>query len=106
MEKLIIVHVGEKRIAGYEYINVMRPNTLGNPFYMKSEKDRIEVLRKFKLYLWKEMNTPGSKVLYALNSIIEMLLNGRGVALVCCCKPKACHGDIIKAAIEYIMNRK
>ena len=40
-----------------------------------------------------------SQKLYEQNEIVLKL--GEDINLVCFCKPKACHGDVIK---EYILN--
>lgn len=83
----------------HEVIDIMRPNLLGNPFSMKSGNDaeRNRVVRAFKSYLWKNMqnNTEIGQEIDRLAKCEKVII------LVCCCAPKPCHGDIIKAAIEW-----
>jgi hypothetical protein len=81
----------------HEVIDIMRPNLLGNPFSMKSGNDaeRDRVVSAFKSYLWKNMqdNTEIGKMIDRLAKCEKTIV------LVCCCAPKPCHGDVIKAAI-------
>jgi hypothetical protein len=90
-----------RKIENAEYVNCMRPNLLGNPFYMKSEKDRYVVLAKFKLYLRKHMQIDimDDKISYELTRLAASV---KTIVLLCCCLPKACHTEIIKDAIEYL----
>jgi len=83
----------------FEYVDCMRPNALGNPFFMKDESERVECIARFKKYLWVEMNKGGSKVAVELN---RLLTCEKTVVLMCCCHPKPCHCDVIKKAIEWI----
>lgn len=93
----------------FHYVNIMRPNILGNPFPMQKftvsgkadPAERKRVIEKFKKYLWKEMQTSESKVRKELFRILE-LSRVKPVRLVCCCKPLDCHGDVIVAAIEWM----
>jgi hypothetical protein len=83
----------------HEVIDVMRPNLLGNPFSMKSGNDaeRDRVVSAFKSYLWDNM-----KKNTEIGQMIDRLAKcDKVIVLVCCCAPKSCHGDIIKAAIEW-----
>ncbi len=102
MNEVIVVNIGMKKIEGYVYYNIMRPHILGNPFKMASESQRDEVIEKYRQYLWAEMNRKSEmgKMVYT------MAASKNNIALACCCKPKACHGDIIKRAIEWIRKTK
>lgn len=75
-------------------INIMRGTPYGNPFVLGKDGTRDEVLRKFKIYLWKRLkeDTAFRKKVAALH----------GQTLCCCCKPKPCHGDVLLAASAWL----
>lgn len=64
----------------------------GNPFSIKSEKDRDSVIQQYKRYLWNRVNNDPE--------FRERLWALKGQTLGCFCKPHACHGDIIVSWIE------
>ena len=66
----------------------------GNPYSIGKDGTREEVLKKFKIYLWKRMQED--------EDFCRQLLELDGKVLGCFCKPQACHGDILVAAINYL----
>lgn len=76
------------RHSGYpkDAVNIMRGTKWGNPFVIGVHGSRGEVLHK---YLEKVRNDP--------EFIAEVKRELFGKDLVCCCKPLACHGDILHA---------
>lgn len=67
----------------------------GNPFPLKqksTEEERNECLRKFREYFYERI---GRDPEFRKN--VELL---RGKTLGCFCKPKSCHGDIIKEFLD------
>lgn len=62
----------------------MRPGIDGNPFVIGADGSRDEVLSKHEDYIFLAIRHNGAD--------LERL---RGKDLVCCCKPKRCHGDIL-----------
>ena len=85
------------------YFFIGRPNTLGNPFYLKSEKERDEVVLKYRKYLWKKIKAKDSKICSKLNEIKQYYLQKGEVSLVCWCAPKKCHGDVIKNCLIWMI---
>jgi len=85
-----------------EYIG--RPSVLGNPFVIGQDGDRAEVVNKYRRWLWQEMKE-GSSVLKELDRL-KTEAQRHELVLICWCKrPKvdvACHGDVIKQAIEWL----
>lgn len=59
----------------------------GNPFTLKSENKRQEVLDQYRAYLEKKLEED--------QEFRSKVRNLRGKTLVCFCKPKLCHGDIL-----------
>lgn len=66
-----------------------------NPYPIDESKGQTRevVIQKFREHLWKMIKT-GSITIQELKEM-------DGKILGCFCKPKSCHGDIIKAAIEW-----
>ena len=66
----------------------------GNPFTIGKDGTRDEVIAKHKAWLWQRMqNEP---------ELCAKLLALDGKTLGCFCKPAACHGDTIAAAVEWL----
>lgn len=72
---------------------------LGNPFWMRSELERDEVVARYRIHLWNRIK-PGplqdKEALKALESIPDDAILG------CFCAPRACHCDVIKDAAEWL----
>ena len=79
-------YVLNKRITGVPpgAVYVGRPSKFGNPFPMRSEKDREAVVKRFRKYL---LSNP--KLMQAAKDE----LNGKD--LVCFCHPLSCHADVL-----------
>ena len=76
-----------------EYVYIGRGSPFGNPFVIGKDGTREEVLEKYRVYFYERI---------ARDSKFKMMvLSLRGKTLGCFCKPKLCHGDIIK---EYLDN--
>ena len=71
--------------ANDEYIG--RPSMGGNPFKIGPDGNRDQVIMKFEHYARERMKT--DKVFK------EYVRNLHGRTLVCWCKPRACHGDVL-----------
>lgn len=74
---------------------IMRPSKWGNPYSHKEgtlakfkTKTRKESIEKYEEYLLNNVELFGS--LYEL----------KYKTLGCCCKPKSCHGDILKKYVD------
>lgn len=64
-------------------VYIGRPSKWGNPFVIGVDGSRGEVISKYAQYL---RSSP---------SLLSDLHELKGRDLVCFCKPKACHGDIL-----------
>lgn len=84
--------------AYHEYIG--RPSILGNPFSMKSEQDREQVVEQFRQWL-REQWVNEAPVWKRVEELAEINLT-QDLVLVCWCAPLACHGEIIKNCINWI----
>lgn len=89
-------------------IYIGRGSPLGNPFThfdlskTKAEfhrETREEAVSSYEKYIWDKIRNGDTKICSEIDRIYELALNG-DVNLVCFCKPKSCHGDILKKIIE------
>lgn len=98
-EKIEIkVMIGNKKLGDKgEYIG--RPSPLGNPFFLKNESDRAQVIEKYETWL-KSMVQEENKVVAELRRLAKLSERPEGVTLLCWCAPLACHGDVIKKYLE------
>ena len=75
------------------YVYIGRPGgglvgNFGNPFRLGPDGDRLEVLARYDLWLRGRLLTdPVMK---------EQIKNLHGRTLICFCKPRLCHGDLLE----------
>jgi hypothetical protein len=69
-------------------VRIDRKSKWGNPYRMRSESERMHVIRKYAYYILD------SKLLDDLHEI-------KGKWLACWCHPKPCHGDVLKYLAEH-----
>jgi hypothetical protein len=77
-------------------VYIGRGSIWGNPFVMQSESQRTEVIAKYKKHLWDQIRTG------EITKAQLIALDGK--RLGCFCAPKPCHGDVIKAAVEWAVS--
>lgn len=85
MTEVVNVHTHDVTV---DDVYIGRPSKWGNPFSIGKDGTRDEVIKKYKDYFLSNKE---------LLADIEEL---RGKNLVCYCKPQACHGDVLKAALD------
>ena len=84
-----------KDIEDYEYCG--RPSQYGNPFVMKSELYRQDVIDKFRKEVIPTLD---------LTDLVNRVKKSNNFYLGCYCYPKFCHCDIIKDRIEEIIEKE
>jgi len=77
---------------------------LGNPNYNNNTMPLHENLNHYLSWLRDEYNKRGD-VFIRLMQIANWEKGGKNIYLVCCCKPKPCHGDIVKDSVEAIVKQ-
>lgn len=78
-----------------------RGTPLGNPFKRPDDgTTKDEVIGKYRTWLWQQLSHD-SPQRRALDELAVRVQNGENVNLVCSCAPRACHGDVVKRAIEW-----
>ena len=76
-----------------------RTSPVGNPFFLKSEKERDEVCDKYEEYFYKKIKEEEGNFRNYIILIYKISLK-KDIALGCHCFPKRCHGDVIKSFLE------
>ena len=99
------IHV-VNRNAGVKGISVMRgKSALANPYCIRVDGDRAQVIAKYRAWLWLEMKNPSSNVSMELKRLLNIARKG-SLVLVCCCKPLDCHGDVIRNCLVWLNGLK
>lgn len=89
-------------------IYIGRGSPLGNPFcHLEIENTKAEfkcetredAINNFEKYINEKIKLKDSLICNELNKIY-LMAKKQDVNLVCFCKPKSCHGDVIKKIIE------
>jgi len=90
-------------------VYIGRGSPLGNPFTGSKKLEatkaefqcasREEAIESYENYLRLAISNKNNYICQELNKIHKMAKLG-DVNLVCFCKPKDCHGDVIKKVIE------
>lgn len=86
-------------LPGVHRVVIMRGTPLGNPFPMKdrSQVERDRVCEAYTAWLRDQWRTNGP-ARAELERLYALAQQGP-LELVCCCAPKRCHGDSVKAAL-------
>ena len=88
-------------------VDISRNSVLGNPFTSNKGRTKAktivdtktESIAEYRKYLQNEIIDGNMAIINKLKDIFEMSQQTK-VYLVCTCKPKPCHGDVIKRIIE------
>lgn len=70
-----------------------RGTPLGNPFTVQEHDDALE---RYKRWIWDKIQRQDASVLAEMKTITPQTL------LVCSCKPRPCHGDVVVAAWSWM----
>jgi len=88
--KTQVIHIKNKsKYYNRQYVYIGRPSKWGNPFVIGKDGTREEVINKYVEHLNKNWTL-----------ILDAKKELKGCILMCYCKPKACHGDILVKLIE------
>jgi hypothetical protein len=74
------------------------PGEWVNPFRIGVDGDREEVARRYRVWLWREIQA-GRIELGALASL-------HGKRLGCWCAPRRCHGEVLEAASFWALGQQ
>ncbi len=87
----------DREFLDEDAVPITRPNRWGNPFVIGRDGDRETVIARYREWLWNRVKTG----VIPLEDIAA--LHGR--QLVCVCKPKDCHGDVLASAAAWAAGR-
>lgn len=63
------------------------------------------MIERYRQWLLIEVRNPQSAAYRELVRLAELAEQG-DLTIVCFCKPLACHGDVVKRAIEWVMRER
>jgi len=92
------------KLDGRANVYVGRGNPLGNPEHLKNEADRDANLARYEIWLrraWVERADVRRELLR-----LAEIAKREDLVLVCSCKPRRCHADFIKHAIERLIAKE
>jgi hypothetical protein len=100
------IHV-VNRNSKVQGISIMRgKSALANPYRIGVDGDRAQVIEKYRHWLWAQLQGDvGNPVNMELKRLLAVARKG-SLALVCCCKPLPCHGDVIRNCLEWLNGLK
>lgn len=75
--------VVNKRTTDEWDVDIMRPGPYGNPYVIGKHGTRQQCIELYRQRLYSDVE---------LQRLVQPL---RGKRLACCCKPLACHGDVL-----------
>ncbi|MDX6577830.1 MAG: hypothetical protein QOE96_3783 [Blastocatellia bacterium] len=94
------------------YIYIGRGTPLGNNWSHAPNTaaqyqavSREEAVGRYRQWLWKEVQNGNGPAFQALEQLKVRAAKGENVSLVCSCSPQLCHGDVVKSAIEHLVER-
>lgn len=81
---------------GIPFVYIGRPGVFGNPYRLRKDTPRARerLLRRYRRWLWCRLSHDAQFTRW-----VRMLA---GTTLVCYCKPKACHGDVLAKAADWL----
>jgi uncharacterized protein DUF4326 len=81
---------------------------LGNPFKIQHDDERPEALRKYREWLEEQLkdDTPARREIEKIIEQVTIPTVEVDLALICFCKPKICHGDVVKEIVERIIQER
>jgi len=80
-----------------------RGTPLGNREHLKNEADRDANLARYEIWLRAKWHTDAA----VKNELLRLARFAKtsDVVLICSCKPRRCHGDFIKHALEQLIRK-
>lgn len=97
-----MIYIKNKKTYKGEGVYIGRPSIFGNPFTMKDESMRAEVIQQYRQYFYEKLSV-NEPFRNEVRRLIHMARIG-DLYLICWCSPLACHGDVIKEFIELFLD--
>lgn len=93
----MIVIITNKRSGGQGHY-VGRPSPLGNPYRMRDEAEREQVIAQYARWLRKRL-LKDDQVRSEINRLYRELTQTGRLELTCWCSPRRCHAEVIAGAL-------
>lgn len=87
-----------------DFFPVHRPFPLGNPFFMKEEKDRLGVCEQFDHTFKEALKREDPIIMRELARAIAHAFDRGYINLGCFCFPKKCHALSIREYLNSVLN--
>lgn len=99
---IVVANIWNGTPAGpVEYVGRNRKSRLGNPYRIGVDGNRDQCVKKYRAWLWEHIEAR-DEVFAKLGELIEMARKEGRLALLCHCKPQACHADVIADALRWL----
>jgi hypothetical protein len=85
---------------GLRGVYVGRPTPLGNPFRLKGEDQREEVVARYATWLEEQLRQGNREVAWVLGELYRRLKRQGTLTLLCFCAPKKCHAEVIAERLK------
>lgn len=79
---------------------------LGNPFKVKHEDERPGAIVMYEKWLRAKIAEGDRAVVSELEALTHNFVSHETLTLLCWCKPKACHGDVIACILQEQIGNK
>jgi hypothetical protein len=78
-----------------------RGSILGNRFLIGRDGTRLEVIEKYRKWLWVEVGKKQA-VFGELNRLFKIWKRDGKLTLSCFCFPKRCHGEVVGSCLAWM----
>ena len=90
---------------GRQFYSDQKTYCLSNPFSVK-KYGRDKAIELYKEWIFTRVKLAKGPAYRELIRLKELYKKTGSLKLVCWCKPKACHGDVIATVIEYLIEEE
>lgn len=93
-------------IGRYNSFYELESSPLANRYRTAQYKSLKVVLKKYKEWIFSVYACKQGDAYDELMRLVDLHRQGKEINLACWCKPKACHGDVIKQVVEFIVEHE
>jgi hypothetical protein len=97
-----VINLHKTRLTDFVYIGrdvpFMKGSIIANPTIIYRDEDRIAIFAEYRKWLEDEIRKKDVVYRYLLS--LQLTAMQKDLNLGCWCKPKKCHGDVIKHILE------
>lgn len=84
-------------------VSIDRPSMLANPYRVGEHRTRQQAIDEFRALFETDMKRREGGRYEAVCKIVEHLVAGQDVILMCWCHPMPCHGTVIMETVEKLL---